>query len=260
MKTLRAVKALLTARLRANMKDRVPVFVSLLNTALLGLSVYVVIEIFFGNVETIGGWNKHQSIVLYGAFILIRSFVQMVVLSNCEAASKLIISKSIDTYLSKPVDVQTILAFGQLRLWHIFGVLLGLGLMLGGSHAQGQLTLQTLGAFLVFMVLACALVYSVWFSIASLAFWTKKTGNISHLLFMFLTTGRFPSGAYPEWIQVVIMTVVPVFFIMEVPAQSAMGMTTGRSLAGAVLATLAFLLLSRLLWHWGVKKYLREGA
>jgi ABC-type uncharacterized transport system permease subunit len=184
----------------------------------------------------------------------------MVVLPNCEAASKLIISKSIDTYLSKPVDVQTILAFGQLRLWHIFGVLLGLGLMLGGSHAQGQLTLQTLGAFLAFMVLACALVYSIWFSIASLAFWTKKTGNISHLLFMFLTTGRFPSGAYPEWIQVVIMTVVPVFFIMEVPAQSAMGMTTGRSLAGAVLATLAFLLLSRLLWHWGVKKYLREGA
>jgi len=33
MKTLSAVKALLTARLQANMKDRVPVFVSLLNTA-----------------------------------------------------------------------------------------------------------------------------------------------------------------------------------------------------------------------------------
>lgn len=136
MKTLGVVKALLTARLQANMKDRVPVFVSLLNTALLGLSVYVVIEIFFGNVETIGGWNKQQSIVLYGAFIFIRSFVQMVVLPNCEAASKLIINKSIDTYLSKPVDLQTILAFGQLSLWHIFGVLLGLGLMLGGSHAD----------------------------------------------------------------------------------------------------------------------------
>jgi ABC-type uncharacterized transport system permease subunit len=260
MKTVSAVRALLSARLKANLKDRVPVFVSLLNTTLLGLSVYVVVEIFFGNVDKIGGWNKEQSIVLYGAFILIRSFVQMVVLPNCEAASRLIISKSIDTYLSKPIDIQTILAFGQLRLWHVFGVLLGLGLMLGGSYAQGQLTAKTLGAFCIFITLACALVYAVWFSIASLAFWTKKTSNVSHLLFMFLTTGRFPSGAYPEWIQVVIMTVVPVFFIMEVPAQSAMGMTTGGSLLGALLATVGFALLSRLLWHLGVKKYLREGS
>lgn len=260
MKTLSALKALLIARLQGNMKDRVPVFVSLLNTALLGLSVYVMVEIFFGNVETIGGWDKQQSIVLYGAFILIRSFVQMVVLPNCEAASQLIISKSIDNYLSKPVDVQTILAFGQLRLWNIFGVLLGLGLMLGGSHAQGKLTLQTFGVFLVFMVLGGALVQAVWFCITSLAFWTKKTGNISHLMFMFLTTGRFPSGAYPEWIQLVIMTIFPVFFIVEVPAQSVMEMTTWRSLAGVLLATLAFLVLSRLLWQWGIEKYLREGA
>ncbi|MBC2656609.1 ABC-2 family transporter protein [Pseudomonas sp. MSSRFD41] len=260
MKTFSAVKALLSARLRANLKDRMPVFSSLLNTALLALSVYVVIEVFFGNVDDIGGWNKEQSVVLYGAFILIRSFVQMVVLPNCEAASKLIISKSIDTYLSKPIDIQTILAFGQLRLWHIFGVVLGLGLMLGGSHAQGQLTVASVSAFVVFLTLSCALVHAVWFSIASLAFWTQKTGNISHLLFMFLTTGRFPSGAYPEWIQIVIMTIVPVFFIMEVPAQSALGMTTGATLLGALAATAGFALLSRLLWHWGVKKYLREGS
>lgn len=260
MRAVSAVSALLSARLRANLRDRVPVFVSLLNTALLALSVYVVIEIFFGSVERIGGWNKEQSIVLYGVFILIRSFVQMIVLPNCEAASRLIISKSIDTYLSKPVDVQIILAFGQLRLWNIFGMVLGLGLILGAAYSLGQLTAETLGAFVIFITLACALVYAVWFSIASLAFWTKKTSNFSHLLLMFLTTGRFPSGAYPEWIQVVIMTVVPVFFIMEVPAQSAMGMTTGWSLLGALLATLGFALLSRLLWHLGLRKYLREGS
>lgn len=255
MATITATQTLGFARLNANLKDRTPIIASLLNTALLGLSVYVVIEVFFAQVDEIGGWNKQQSIVLYGSFIFIRSFVQMVVMPNCEALSRHVSNSSIDTYLMKPIDAQILLAFSQLRFWNILGVLLGLGLMLFGSHGNG-LTAQGAILYLAHLLLACTLIYAVWCCIACLAFWTKKTNNLSHMFFMFLTTGRFPASAYPAWIQVVIMSVVPVFFAIQVPAQSALGIADWQNFASGCAVTFFFITLARILWRVGLRKYM----
>jgi ABC-2 type transport system permease protein len=256
----KVISTIFSARLQMSLKNRVPVFISLLNTALLGLSVYVVIEVFFHNVSTISGWDKKQCIVLYGSFIAIRSFVQMIVLPNCEATSRLISTKGIDGYLLRPADSQLVLAFSEVRIWNIFGIILGIGLMVRGAFVTDDLGLVTLGAYAGMLLIACVIVYALWFVVMSLAFWTKKTSNISHLLFMFLTTGRFPSAAYPEWMQVIIIAVIPIFFIIEVPAQSVLGLTESTTILGGLAVAALFLAISRVLWLCGVQKYLTEGS
>lgn len=260
MHTTHVIATIFSARLQTSLKNRIPVFVSLLNTALLGLSVYVIIEVFFNNTSTIGGWDKDQSIVLYGSFIAIRSFVQMIVLPNCQAISRLISSRGIDSYLLRPIDAQFVLAFSEIRIWNIFGIILGLGLMLYGTSAVVELGIGSLLIFGAMLLIAFVIVYALWFAVISLAFWTKKTSNISHLLFMFLTTGRFPAAAYPEWMQIILISVIPIFFIIEVPAQSILGLSSGTTIVGGIVATAVLLVITRMIWARGVQKYLTDGA
>lgn len=260
MATKDVVWRLLRARLDVGLSDAVSMYVGLINALLLALSIYVVIVIFFNVTSSVGGWGVHQMICLYGTFIVIRSFVQMIVLPSCEATARKIRDGTIEFYLLKPIDAQALLAVFEFRIWNIFGVALGLSIVAWASAASGNLSVEVSVLYLASLACAGIIVFSIWSCVASLAFWGNRISNVSMLLFSFLTIGRFPSGSYPDWMRIVVITVLPVYFIIEVPASTMTNFWSLRSLLGMLGAALLFLIASRQIWKAGVARYGRVGG
>ncbi|MGI8748916.1 MAG: ABC-2 family transporter protein, partial [Deinococcus sp.] len=113
------------------------------------------------------------------------------------------------------------------------------------------------GLLLAALLYLCALVtvYSVWFMLATTAFWFVKTDNVTELFNGVFGAGRFPVTSFSAPVRLALTFVLPVAFITTVPAQAITGsLTPGLGLLAPLLAVWLFV-ASRLFWRRALASY-----
>jgi ABC-2 type transport system permease protein len=65
---------------------------------------------------------------------------------------------------------------------------------------------------------------------------------------------------YPRWLRFSLTFLVPVAFATTVPTQALSGRLTGRTLLGAGALAVLLLVVSRLFWRAGVRRYSGASA
>ena len=110
-------------------------------------------------------------------------------------------------------------------------------------------------AFMVAAVAGAVIVYSLWISLATMAFWTVKIDNMTTILRAFFNMGRFPVDAYPAWLQRILTYVVPVAFVTTVPAEALSSEATPLAVGVAILVAVVMLWVSTRIWRFGLSRY-----
>jgi ABC-2 type transport system permease protein len=108
--------------------------------------------------------------------------------------------------------------------------------------------------FLVSLMTALVLAYSILLILSSAAFWYLGTP----LIWIFenvMQTGRFPVGVYPGFLRLVLTWIIPVGFIVTVPAEVLTGGPDLCRLGGGAALAAALFAVSSLFFRASLKRY-----
>ncbi len=132
--------------------------------------------------------------------------------------------------------------------------------MIAAREIPGTLGVPGLAAFLAALVLGIAMVYCFWLILTIAAFWIVRMDEIVDLFTGVYQAGRWPVSIYPDWLRIGLTFLVPIAFAVTVPAQAFTGRLTPEILGLAALFAVGLLVVTRLLWRIGLRRYSGASA
>ena len=261
MNYLRLFYVFLRIGLMNELAYRANFYVQLLQTLLNLATALGGLAVIFGHTETLGGWQQAELVVLLGVFFLMGGVIGLVIQPSMERLMGDVRQGTLDFTLIKPEDAQILVSVGEVRIWKLADVLLGL-IVLAVALFQigGAMDLRQVLGFAVALAAGSAIVYSFWLILATFTFWFVRVENVLIIFQAMYDAGRWPVGIYPRWLRAALTFLVPVAFAVTVPSEALVGRLSPEILAGAVGLAGLMLLGSRLFWKFGVRRYSGASA
>jgi ABC-2 type transport system permease protein len=244
MRPLRLIFAFLRASAQQEMAYRSNFFIGLVYS-LLNLGVALAgLGILYGQVETIRGWDYRSTLALLGVYLTVSALRGLFIGPSLDSLAGMegdILSGRFDFTLLKPVNLQFLVSFRQWRLFALFDLALGMGVVARALTLPGA-PLSTGGLLAFFAALAAGMtaLYAVLLAFSALVFWSPG------FLFTWVFDGvfqlaRYPLGLYPGWLRLVLTWVIPVGLVTTLPAQALSGsLAPGMLIGSAAFALLLF--------------------
>jgi ABC-2 type transport system permease protein len=226
-----------------------------LGTGLIGL------WLVFSHTTELNGWTQPELIVVMGIFTIMGGIINAIIQPNMTRLLEEIQLGTLDFALTKPADAQGLISIREFHFWSLTDVVVGiLVLCYGVYNYQGNVGITQALEFMLALFLGSLLIYCFWLIITSTAFWIVRVDEIVNLFQGIYAAGRWPVGIYPRWLQLSLTFLVPVAFAVTIPAEALTSRLTPLVLAGTFALTLFFIIVSRLIWRWGLKNYSGASA
>ena len=226
-----------------------------LGTALAGLAVV------FAYTDTLGGWQADEVVALVGVYILVGGVIGAVIQPSMEEFIESVREGTLDYVLTKPEDAQLLVSIQEVDIWELIDIVVGFGvLVVALARLDERVGVAQAGSFALMLLAGGAIVYSFWLILATLSFWFVRVENILVIFQSMYEAGRWPISLYPGWLRFGLTFLVPVAFAVTVPAEALTGRLDGTSLWGALGLAGVLLVVSRLLWRTGIRRYSGASA
>ena len=257
---------LIGMQIRAQMQYKVDVTVNVLTYFLVSLAEFTQIFLVFGAFATLGGWNAGEVALVYAITSIAFGLAELFG-AGIDVFPDIIRKGEFDRMLLRPVGALLQVATSDFKLRRFGritqGILtLGIALaLLGGIRwTVGKLIVLSLG------VLSGATIFiSVLLLGATICFWTVETTELTNIA---TYGGRemlsWPLTIYHQSLQRLFVFVVPLAFGTFIPACYLLDRPLPFDLPAALafaapLVALAFALVARLAWGFGVRHYQSTG-
>ncbi len=261
MSYLRLLAAFFRVNLRSEMAYRVNFFVQLFQSLLdLGMSL-AGLAVIFSFTDTLGGWRPDEVLALVGVYFLVGGIIGLLIQPGMEEFIESVRDGTLDFTLTKPEDAQLLVTIRRVDVWKLIDILMGI-IVLGAALARlgGTIGLGQAALFVLMLVAGGFIIYSFWLILATLSFWFVRVENILVIFQSMYEAGRWPISLYPGWLRYGLTFVVPVAFAVTIPAEALTSRLRGWTLLGAVGAAAVLLLVSRLFWRLGLRRYSGTSA
>lgn len=226
-----------------------------LGTALAGLALV------FSHTDNLAGWRPDELLALVGVFQLVAGLVGLVVRPSMEHLMEGVRLGTLDFTLTKPADAQLLVSVRRVNVWRTIDVLVGIALIVFAVARIGErVGFSGAAGFVLLLLAGLAIIYSFLLTLSTLAFWLVRLENILVIYASMYEAGRWPVGIYPIWLRIALTFVVPVAFAITVPVEALVGRLEPTGLAGALGLAVAFLIVSRLFWRFGLRHYTGASA
>lgn len=258
MRHLRLIAQFIKASFQEEAAYRANFLISLLYSFLELATGILAVGVLFNQVPAINGWDFASTLALLGVYLTVSALRGLFIGPGLEALSGMdgeIWTGKFDFTLVRPVNIQFLVSLRKWRLFALFDLLLGLG-VLGLAVVRLGLVL-TFGQVLTFLLTLFAgvlILYAILLAFAALVFLSPG------VLFTWIFDGifqmaRYPLGMYPGWLRLALTWVVPVGMITTFPAEALAGTLSPWALAGSL--TFALLLVAGASWLFrrGLRKY-----
>jgi ABC-2 type transport system permease protein len=214
------------------------------------------VAVFFLHTDRLGDWTWPEVLMVVALFTFFSGVMEALLRPNVGAVLDQIRDGTFDFVLTKPVNPQFIASLRNIVVWHLADVVIGLGLIV---YALAQMhespTWSQIGLFVLMLLAATAIVYSLWLTMVSLAFWFVKLDNFTELFYGFYEAGRYPVTVYRGLVRSLLTFVVPVAYITTFPAGALLGrLDQGTALVG-IGSALALFILSNRFWKFALRHY-----
>lgn len=256
MRYLRLLGAFYRTSIQTDMEYRADFFTRIIASLLGLLTTIGSLSIAFNYTSQIKGWSFAQVLVLLAVYYLMDGLIETFIAPNMRNIMGQVREGTLDFVLLKPVVPQFMATLRTLNIWRVVNVLVAVGLAfysisrLSLSVGVGEAT-----SFAVTLIAGTAVVYSFWLFLVTLTFWFTRIDNIEQLIWQAFEAGRYPIEIYPYWLRGALTYVVPVAFIITVPAKALTGQLAFSYSFVALGMGLLALLLSSAFWRFGLRYY-----
>ncbi len=226
-----------------------------LATGLLGLTIV------FAHTDTLNGWRPEELLIVLGMYFLIGGVLWTIVRPSMQRFMEQVRLGTLDYTLVKPEDSQLLVSVGQVLIWKVVDMAVGLAVLaIGVARLGTDIGFARAAGFAVALLAGAGTVYSFLLMLATCSFWFVRVENILVIFESMYSAGRWPVGIYPPALRWSLTFLVPVAFATTVPAEALSGRLDGWTLLVAIAVALALLVGSRLFWHVGVRHYSGASA
>lgn len=226
----------------------------------LGLT-FVGVAVIYAHTETLGGWRPPELIALVGVYFLVDGLINLVIEPNMVQLMESIRAGTFDFALTKPVDTQVLVSGQTVAVWKVVDVIAGIFILVSALVRLGaSVSIGRVFAFAVTLLAGAAIIYSVLLMMATLTFWLVNIDNILVIFQSMYEAGRWPVTIYPQWLQLTLTFLIPVAFAVTVPTEALIGRLTWVSGGITVLVAAVLVVVSRLLWTRGIRRYSGASA
>ncbi len=256
MHTLRLLGTLVKINLQQDLAYRADAVVNILvNLMWLGWEL-LSLNILFSNTTSLGGWGLAEVVALLGVFRLVNTLMMSLIWPNTEKFNRGVREGTLDYTLLQPVNSLFLISFTRIILWRVWDLALAVILIVWGVAASGGgATLLSLFSFILLVGSGAAVIYSLWIVMMAITFWLVKFDNNVTILQALLDAGRYPATVYPPWLRAIVTFIVPVAVATTVPLQALRGDLNAWQILLFLGVGLGSVLVARLVWRAGVKRY-----
>lgn len=251
---LRVLRLYLTTSLGAELEYRWNFVLALLSSfGNLAGSLFS-LSLFYRAGAPFPGWTFDQSLLVLGVFTILTGVSATVLTPNLNRIVLQVQEGTLDFVLLKPLDAQFQVSLRAFSPWGLPDVLFGLGVVAYAARRADVPAAGLLG-FAAALVCGVAILYALWFAIATTSIWFTKIYNATEVLRGLVDAGRFPMSAYPYAFRFVFTFVVPVAFLTTVPIDALLGRASPGTLAAAAALAIALLGAARAFWRFALRSY-----
>ncbi len=214
------------------------------------------VTVFFLYADRMGDWTYPEVLMVVAMFTMFSGLMEAFLRPNIGAVIEQIRDGTFDFVRIKPVNVQFMASLRNIVVWRLTDVVIGIGLII---YALGQMhdspSPAQIALFVLMLLAAIAIVYSLWLTMASLAFWFVRLDNITELFYGFYEAGRYPVTIYRGVVRAILTFVVPVAFVTTFPASALLGRLDQATVLTGITFALVFFTLASGLWRYALKHY-----
>lgn len=218
--------------------------------------------IIFSQIPSLMGWTLEQILFIYG-FSLIPKGIDHLLFDNLWAIGHFTVRKGdFDKYLTRPINTLFHVMVERLQIDALGELIIGIALICI-TLPSVAIEWSFLKILLIIIVIPFAtLIYTgIKTATAAIAFWTKRSGNITYMLYMVNDFAKYPVTIYNNVVRSIITYIIPFAFTAFYPASYIL---TGENpifcIGGTVIAAVALMTIGILIWNRGVRAYESAGS
>jgi ABC-2 type transport system permease protein len=221
----------------------------------------VVLSLVFTYTEELAGWTRYELLAVMGVHILMGGVIHSAIQPNMERLIDDIREGTLDYWLTKPEDAQTLASVREFRLWRAVDIIVGaIVLVVAILGIDSQIGPAQALAFAAALLLGGLMIYCFWLILTVGAFWIVRMEFIVELFEGVYQAGRWPVGVYPPLLRGGLTFLVPLGFAITVPAEAVAGRLSGATFALAVGFAAVLFAVTRWLWRTGLRRYSGASA
>jgi ABC-2 type transport system permease protein len=214
------------------------------------------VSVFFLYREKMGDWTYPEVLMVVGLFTFFTGVMEALLRPNVGAIIEQIRDGTFDFVLTKPINAQFIASLRNLVVWRLVDVIIGLNLIVYALNLLGiSPTLDRIAIFTIMLASAILIVYSLWLTMSSLAFWFVRIDNVTELFYAFYEAGRYPVTIYRGAVRALLTFIVPIAFVTTFPASALLGRLDSTTVWTGVTFAIVFLIASNRFWNFAIRHY-----
>ncbi|MBR1731011.1 MAG: ABC-2 family transporter protein [Ruminococcus sp.] len=220
------------------------------------------LSIIFSQIPDLKGYTFEQIIFIYG-FALLPKAIDHLFFDNLWAIGHFIIRKGdFDKYLTRPVSTLFAVTVEKFQVDAFGELVVGIA-FLCVSIPKINIEINPLNILLfISAVLFATFIYTgVKLITSAIAFWTKRSGNITYMFYMVNDFAKYPTTIYNRFVRGIITYIIPFAFTAFFPASYFLG--NGNALyniGGTVVMATVLMAVGILVWNKGVSSYESAGS
>jgi ABC-2 type transport system permease protein len=253
---LRMLAVFYRTSIQTDIEYRADFFTRIVASVLSMFTTIGALAVAYSYTSNVRGWSFSQALVLIAVYYLMDGLVETFVGPNMRQVMSQVREGTLDFVLVKPVNAQFMATMRTLNIWRAANALIGLGLC---GYSTQRLAIQVgpreALLFVAAVAAAVAIVYSLWLVLVTLTFWFVRIDNLEQVMWQAFEAGRYPIEIYPPWLRGALTYVIPIVFIIGVPAEALAGRAGLASVLGALAVGGLSLVGSSLFWRFGLRFY-----
>ncbi len=220
------------------------------------LSLFLTIEIIFGQTQKLGGWQKPEVYILMLFWLIADEVWGFFVGANLANLSQLVRTGEMDFHLIKPVSPLFVIStkFIQIRSLPRFLTEIILLIVVIKKFNIAITFFSAINATFL-LIGSMFILYAFEILVNSLSFWLIKIDALEDLYGTFFQFGKFPMEVFPKTVRIIFLSAIPIAFIAYVPAAAMLGKWPWYGTI-YVFAFAAFSLFCAFkFWNFALKRY-----
>lgn len=211
--------------------------------------------------NSLGGWTRWELYALLSVFTMLDAFTWSFLAQNMWSYTAHIFSGSLGTTLVKPIDAQFAMMATETSYNNVPRFLIGLTALGWSLYQLGvQLTVGTVALFSLTFLAALLFIYSLWFMVSTLAFWVEKLDNINEIVPAFRRLWQVPRSVYLGLASTIFTVILPLGLVSSLPTEILLHRVSGPWITYFLIVSGFTFVLSRLFFHYSIKKYTSVGG
>lgn len=246
--------------LKQLMEYRVDFIVGVLGVFMTQGLTILFLQVLFQHIPALEGWRFEEIAFIYGYSLLPKGLDHLFFDNLWAVGQRLVRKGEFDKYLTRPINPLFHVLVETFQVDALGELLVG-GILLTSSVGVIDWSVAKLLLFALSIPFATLIYTSLKIATASISFWTKQSGAVTYIFYMFNDFAKYPLGIYHPILRWLLSFIVPFAFTAYYPA--AYFLTGDESIfriGGLVLVSILMFSLSLSMWRKGLTAYESAGS